>query len=33
MKLNGRTMTPGQMFKRFMLYFVVFDICMLILYP
>ena len=26
-------MTPGQMFKRFMLYFVVFDICMLILYP
>ena len=33
MKLNGRTMTPGQMFKRFLLYFVVFDICMLILYP
>ncbi len=32
-KLNGRTLTPGQMFKRFMLYFVVFDICMLILYP
>ena len=26
-------MTPGQMFRRFMLYFVVFDICMLILYP
>ena len=26
-------LTPGKMIKRFLLYFVVFDICMLILYP
>ena len=30
---SGRGMPVGKLIKRFFLYFVVFDICMLILYP
>ena len=31
--MTSSRLTPGKMIKRFLLYFVVFDICMLILYP
>jgi len=31
--MTSSRLTPAKMIKRFLLYFVVFDICMLILYP